>query len=56
MIEFKGSQKAFFKAYPKDKRSLDEVYVLINANGGKAMHKKFAEMNIKPNRRLSRRR
>ena len=33
MIEFKGSQKAFFKAYPIDKRSFDEEYQLINANG-----------------------
>ena len=32
MIEFKGSQKAFFKAYPKDKRSLNEVYCLISYN------------------------
>lgn len=32
MIEFKGSQKAFFKAYPKDKRSLNEVYRLISYN------------------------
>lgn len=32
MIEFKGSQKAFFKAYPKDKRSLDEVYCLFSYN------------------------
>ena len=31
MIEFKGSQKAFFKAYPKDK-SLNEVYRLISYN------------------------
>ena len=33
MIEFKGSQKDFFKAYPIDKRSFDEEYQLINANG-----------------------
>ena len=33
MIEFKGSQKAFFKAYPIDKRSFDEEYQLVNANG-----------------------
>lgn len=32
MIEFKGSQKAFFKAYPKDRRSLNEVYCLISYN------------------------
>ena len=32
MIEFKGSQKAFFKTYPKDKRSLNEVYCLISYN------------------------
>ena len=32
MITFKGSQKAFLKAYPKDKRSLDEVYCLISYN------------------------
>ena len=32
MIEFKGSQKAFFKAYPKNKRSLNEVYCLISYN------------------------
>lgn len=32
MIEFKGSQKAFFKAYQKDKRSLNEVYCLISYN------------------------
>lgn len=33
MITFKGSQKEFFKAYPKDKRSLDETYELENSNG-----------------------
>ena len=33
MIEFKGSQKAFFKAYPIDKRSFDEEYQLVNTNG-----------------------
>lgn len=33
MIEFKGSQKAFFKTYPIDKRSFDEEYVLVNSNG-----------------------
>lgn len=33
MITFKGSQKEFFKAYPKEKRSLDEVYKLINSAG-----------------------
>ena len=32
MIEFKGSQKAFFKTYPKDKRSLNEVYCLVSYN------------------------
>lgn len=33
MIEFKGSQKQFFKAYPKEKRSLTETYKLINSAG-----------------------
>lgn len=33
MITFKGSQKEFFKAYPKDKRSLDETYELENSSG-----------------------
>lgn len=32
MIEFRGSQKAFFKEYPKDRRSLDEVYCLSSYN------------------------
>ena len=32
MIEFKGSQKAFFKVYPKEKRSLDEVYCIVSRN------------------------
>ena len=32
MIEFKGSLKAFFKEYPKDRRSLDEVYCLSSYN------------------------
>ena len=32
MIEFKGSLKSFFKAYPKDKRSLDEVYCVVSYN------------------------
>ena len=32
MIEFKGSQKEFFKAYPKAKRSLDEVYCIVSYN------------------------
>lgn len=32
MIEFKGSLKAFFKAYPKAKRSLDEVYCIVSYN------------------------
>lgn len=33
MITFNGSQKGFFKAYPKEKRSLDETYKLINSTG-----------------------
>ena len=33
MITFNGSQKEFFKAYPKEKRSLDEVYKLVNSAG-----------------------
>ena len=33
MITFKGSQKQFFKAYPKEKRSLKETYKLINSTG-----------------------
>lgn len=33
MIEFKGTQKEFFKAYPKEKRSLKETYKLINSAG-----------------------
>ena len=32
MIEFKGSKKAFFKEYPKDRRSLDEIYCLASYN------------------------
>ena len=32
MIEFRGSKKAFFKEYPKDRRSLDEVYCLSSYN------------------------
>ena len=32
MIEFKGSKKAFFKEYPKDRRSLDEIYCLSSYN------------------------
>ena len=32
MIEFRGSKKAFFKDYPKDRRSLDEVYCLSSHN------------------------
>lgn len=32
MITFKGSKKDFFKAYPKDKRSLDEVYCIVSYN------------------------
>ena len=33
MITFNGTQKEFFKACPKEKRSLDEVYKLINSAG-----------------------
>lgn len=33
MITFNGSQKEFFKAYPKEKRSIGEVYKLINSTG-----------------------
>lgn len=33
MITFNGSQKQFFKAYPKEKRSLKETYKLINSAG-----------------------
>ena len=32
MIEFRGSKKAFFKEYHKDRRSLDEVYCLVSYN------------------------
>ena len=32
MIKFKGSKKAFFKEYPKDRRSLDEIYCLVSYN------------------------
>ena len=32
MIEFRGSKKAFFKEYPKDRRSLDKVYCLTSYN------------------------
>ena len=32
MIEFKGSKKAFFKEYPKNRRSLDEIYCLVSYN------------------------
>ena len=32
MIEFRGSKKAFFKEYPKDRRSLDETYCLSSYN------------------------
>lgn len=32
MIEFKGSKKAFFKEYPKERRSLDEIYCLSSYN------------------------
>ena len=32
MIEFRGSKKAFFKEYPKDRRSLDEIYCLVSYN------------------------
>lgn len=33
MITFNGTQKEFFKAYPKEKRSLKETYKLINSSG-----------------------
>ena len=33
MITFNGTQKEFFKAYPKEKRSLEETYKLINSAG-----------------------
>ena len=32
LIEFRGSKKAFFKEYPKSRRSLDEVYCLVSYN------------------------
>ena len=32
MIEFRGSKKAFFKEYPKNRRSLNEVYCLSSYN------------------------
>lgn len=32
MIEFKGSKKDFFKAYPKEKRSLNELYCIVSYN------------------------
>ena len=32
MIEFRGSKKAFFKEYPKNRRSLDEIYRLSSYN------------------------
>ena len=32
MIEFRGSKKAFFKEYPKGRRSLDKVYCLVSYN------------------------
>ena len=32
MIEFKGSKKAFFKEYPKSRRSFDEIYCLSSYN------------------------
>ena len=32
MIEFRGSKKAFFKEYPKNRRSLNEVYCLNSYN------------------------
>ena len=32
MIEFRGSKKAFFKEYPKNRRSLDEIYCLVSYN------------------------
>lgn len=33
MITFKGTKKEFFKAYPKEERSLKETYKLINSSG-----------------------
>ena len=33
MITFNGTQKEFFKEYPKGKRSLEETYKLINSTG-----------------------
>ena len=32
MIEFRGSKKAFFKEYPRTRRSLDEIYCLSSYN------------------------
>ena len=32
MIKFKGSKKAFFKEYPKSRRSFDETYCLSSYN------------------------
>ena len=32
MIEFRGSKKAFFKEYPKNRRSLNEIYCLSSYN------------------------
>ena len=42
MIEFKGSKKDFFKAYPKEKRSIDEVYCIVSYN---AITKKETKTN-----------
>ena len=42
MIEFKGSLKAFFKAYPKETRSLDELYCIVSYN---AITKKETKTN-----------
>ena len=33
MITFNGTQKEFFKSFPKEKRSLKETYKLINSSG-----------------------
>ena len=32
MIQFRAPKKAFFKEYPKDRRSLDEIYCLSSYN------------------------
>lgn len=57
MITFNGTQKEFFKAYPKEKRSLEETYKLINSAGeieykfvgslGEKCFKKVDTTNIK---------